>query len=191
MLSTATTVDEYLEALPDDRRDAIRAVRDAVNAKLPAGFEERVQYGMIAWTVPESVLPAADVYNRQPLSIVCLASQKNHMALYMLGVYGDAKERKWFESAFKKAGKKLDMGKSCVRFRTIDALPLDVISEAMSHVTVDKYVAAYRAIRGATKRSATRSAKSTKTTKGARAAARTAKKPAKKPAGKKRSAKKR
>jgi len=147
----ATTVDAYLKSLPADRREAISAVRDAVNAKLPIGYVETIQYGMIAWCVPESVLPAKDVYNKQPLCLASLGSQKNHMALYMLGVYGDENERRWFESAYKKAGKKLDMGKSCLRFRSLDALALDVVSEAMSRVTVDKYVGAYRAIRAAMK----------------------------------------
>src|SRR5881396_370640 len=99
MQSTATTVPAYLKSLPADRRDAIAAVRAAVNAKLPAGYVETMQYGMISWSVPESVLPAADVYNKQPLAIACLASQKNHMALYMMGVYGSPKERAWFEGA--------------------------------------------------------------------------------------------
>lgn len=143
----ATSVAAYLKSLPTDRRAAISAVRDAVNARLPSGYEETIQYGMISWCVPESVLPAKDVYNKQPLCLASLGSQKNHMALYMLGVYGDEKERAWFEAAYKKSGKKLDMGKSCLRFRSLDALALDVVSEAMSRITVETYVAAYRAIR--------------------------------------------
>ncbi|NVB83785.1 MAG: DUF1801 domain-containing protein [Kofleriaceae bacterium] len=144
-------VDQYLAKLPADRRDAIAKVRDVVNANLPDGYEETIQYGMISWIVPESVLPAADVYNKQPLALASLASQKSHMALYMLSVYGDPKERAWFESAYKKSGKKLDMGASCVRFKSLAALPLDVIGEAMSHVGVDQYVATYRKVRAATK----------------------------------------
>jgi len=176
MQSTATSIDTYLKSLPADRRDSIAAVRAAVNAKLPAGYVEAMQYGMISWSVPESVLPAASVYNKQPLAIACLASQKNHMALYMMGVYGSPKERTWFEGAFKKAGKKLDMGKSCVRFKSADALPLDVITEAMSHITVDQYVRAYETIRGAMKKPAKK--------KAAAKPAKAAKKPVKKSAKK-------
>jgi hypothetical protein len=184
----AATVDAYLKSLPADRRNAISAVRDAVNAKLPIGYEEKIQYGMISWCVPESVLPAKDVYNKQPLCLASLGSQKNHMALYMLGVYGDENERKWFEAAYKKAGKKLDMGKSCLRFRSLDALALDVVSEAMSHVTVDKYVAAYRAIRSAMKPAQKPAAKTAAKTAAAKTAKKTAKpnsRSAKKPAKKK------
>ncbi len=141
------TVNAYLAKLPADRRAAIAAVRDVINANLPAGYEEKIQYGMISWCVPESVLPAKDVYNKQPLCLTSLASQKNHMAVYLLHVYGDQALRTWFETAYKKTGKKLDMGKSCLRFKHLDALPLELIGEAMSKVTVDRYVAAYRNIR--------------------------------------------
>ena len=144
-----TAIDRYIAKLPADRRDAIARVRDVVNANLPAGYEETIQYGMISWVVPESVLPAADVYNKQLLAFASLASQKNYMALYLLSIYGDPKEKAWFESAYKKTGKKLDMGKSCLRFKSIDAIPLDVIGEAMSHVPVEKYVAAYRKVKPA------------------------------------------
>jgi Domain of unknown function (DU1801) len=150
-MTIATTVEGYLADLPADRRAAIGAVRDAINARLPAGYVETIQYGMIAWIVPESVLPAADVYNGQPLCLASLGAQKSHMALYLNGVYGAPEERAWFEAAFKRTGKKLDMGKACVRFKTLDALPLDVIAEAMSRVSVDRYVAAYHAIRAAMK----------------------------------------
>ena len=174
---SVTTIDEYLANLPDDRRNAIAAVRDVINKKLPSGYEETLQYGMISWVVPESVLPAKDVYNKQPLCLVGLASQKNHMAVYLLSVYGDEKERRWFESAYKKTGKKLDMGKSCLRFKSVDGLALDVIGEAMSHVTVDRYVAAYRKIRASIK-----SASATEKAAGGKGAAkRTKKAPAKKP----------
>src|SRR5262249_10921362 len=111
----------------------------------------RLQYGMISWCVPESVLPAKDVYNKQPLCLVSLASQKRHMAVYLLSVYGDKALRSWFETAYRKTGKKLDMGQSCVRFTSVDALPLDVIGQAVGKLSVEKYVAAYRKIRGATK----------------------------------------
>ena len=143
------TVDDYLAKLPADRRTAIARVRDVINAKLPKGYEERLQWGMISWCVPESALPAREVYNKQPLCIAGLASQKNHMAVYLMSVYGDAGLRTWFESAYKKSGKKLDMGQSCVRFKSLDALPLDVIGEAISKVSVEKYVEIYRRAKSA------------------------------------------
>jgi hypothetical protein len=160
-----TTIDDYLSKLPDDRRAAIVKVRDVINANLPAGYEERLQYGMISWCVPESVLPAKDVYNKQPLALASLASQKSHMAVYLLSVYGDASLRSWFEKAYKQSGKKLDMGASCVRFKSLDALPLDVIGQAVSKVPVASYVDAYWKVRGTTKTGAKKSAATTSTAK--------------------------
>lgn len=182
-----TAVDQYLAKLPADRRDAIAKVRAVINANLPIGYEEKIQYGMISWCVPESVLPAKDVYNKQPLCLASLASQKNHMAVYLLHVYGDQKLRAWFEKAYRQTGKKLDMGQSCVRFKTLDALPLELIGEAMAMVTVDNFVAGYRRIRDAMKKPRATKSAATKRT----AANKTAvKKPAaKKPATKRRAAK--
>ena len=185
MQSTAKTVDEYLDKLPADRRDAIGKVRDVINANIPAGFEEKIQFGAISWCVPESVLPAKEVYNKQPLCLTSLASQKNHMAVYMLHIYGDRMLRTWFEKAYKDAGKKLDMGQSCVRFKTLDALPLEVIGEAMTKVTADRYADAYRRIRDAMKKGGSR--KPAKKAAAAKSASRPA---AKKSAAKKSAAKK-
>ncbi len=144
-----TNVDDYIDSLPEDRRIAIRAVREAVNAKLPAGYEEGIVYNMISWFVPFTRL--AETYNGQPLCLASLGAQKSHMALYLMCIYGDGKLRQWFEKAFKASGKKLDMGKACVRFKTLDALPLDVIGEAISKVSVDAYVEAYEKARANTK----------------------------------------
>ncbi len=141
------TIADYLAKLPADRRIAIAAVRDVINANLPRGYEEKLQYGMISWCVPESVLPAKEVYNKQPLAFASLASQKSHMAVYLMCVYGDPALRAWFEKAYRQTGKKLDMGASCVRFKSVDALPLEVIGEAVSKVPVDAYVAGYRKVR--------------------------------------------
>ncbi|HEY5920093.1 MAG TPA: DUF1801 domain-containing protein [Kofleriaceae bacterium] len=152
--SAATTVDQYLAALPADRRAAISRVRDVVNANLPEGFQEGMQYGMISWFVPLARL--ADTYNGQPAALASLASQKQYMALYLMTVYGDRPTEKWFRSAFAAAGKKLDMGKSCVRFKTIDALPLDVIGQAIARVSIDKYVARIEALRPKSKRKPTK-----------------------------------
>ncbi len=147
--SQPLTIDAYLASLPPDRRAAIATVREAINAKLANGFEERLQYGMITWTVPESVLPAEQVYNKQPLAIASLGSQKNHMAVYLMGVYGDPEEKAWFESAYKKSGKRLDMGKSCVRFASLDKLAVDVVAEALGRVSAEKFVRSYQAAKDA------------------------------------------
>ncbi len=150
------TVEDYLAQLPADRRPAISAVRDAINAKIAKGYEERLQYGMITWVVPESVMPADEVYNKQPLALASLGSQKSHMAVYLMGVYADPDERAWFEGAYKKSGKKLDMGKSCVRFASLEKLAVDVVAEAMGRVTVANYVKGYRALHAAKAPSATK-----------------------------------
>jgi len=174
-----SSIDDYLNKLPDDRRTAIAKVRDVINANLPTGYEERLQWGMISWCVPESVLPAKDVYNKQPLCLAGLASQKNHMAVYLMSVYGDKNLRGWFEKAYKQSGKKLDMGQSCVRFRSLEALPLEVIGEAIAKVSVDKYVEVYRKVHGG------KSAGTAKRAAGKAAAKKAAaKKPAKKSAAK-------
>lgn len=141
-------VDEYIDNLPEDRRIAIRAVREAVNAKLPPGYEEGIVYGLISWFVPFTRL--AETYNGQPLCVASLGAQKSHMALYLQSVYGDPALNEWFQKAWKATGKKLDMGKSCVRFKKLDELALDVISEAISRVSVDQYVAQYEAARANT-----------------------------------------
>ena len=142
----ASPITAYLAKLPDDRRAAIKKVRATVNAHLPKGFEETLQFGMISWVVPFSILP--ETYNKQPLALVSLASQKSYMALYLMSVYGDPKLAAWFAKAYKASGKKLDMGKSCVRFKTLADLPLDVIGETIGKVSVESYVAAYRAVKG-------------------------------------------
>jgi uncharacterized protein YdhG (YjbR/CyaY superfamily) len=148
--SDATTVDAYLSSLPADRRGAIERVREVVNAKLPSGYEEGMQYGMITWYVPLSRYP--DTYNGQPLVIAGLASQKHHMAIYLNGVYSDPAIEKWFRAAFEAAGKKLDMGKSCVRFTKLDALPLEVIGETIAKVPVEHLLNRYDAAQSKTSR---------------------------------------
>jgi hypothetical protein len=143
--STAKTVAQYLKALSADRRAAISAVRDTVNANLPDGFEEGMQYGMIGWYVPLDRFP--ETYNGQPIGVAALAAQKNYNALYLMGVYGDKKLETWFKKQFTATGKKLDMGKSCVRFKTLDALPLDVIGQTIAKVSVDDLIAKHDKVR--------------------------------------------
>ena len=144
--SAATTVEEYLADLPDDRRETVEAVRAVVRANLPDGYEETVQFGMIAYVVPLERYPKT--YNRQALQYAALASQKNYVSLYLMNVYGDRETERWFMDGYRASGKRLDMGKSCVRFRTIDDLPLDLVGEAVARTPVDEYIALYEKARG-------------------------------------------
>ncbi len=144
MKSKAKTVSDYLAELPPDRRDAIDAVRKVILRNLPDGFEETMQYGVICYVVPFKLLPAG--YHCDPTLPLCyagLSSQKNYMVVYLMTVYGDKETEKWFVKAYKASGKKLDMGKCCVRFRKLDDLPLDVIGQAIARVPVESYVKAY------------------------------------------------
>jgi hypothetical protein len=141
MQSKAKTAREYLEELPADRKAAIKKVRQVILDNLPAGYKESVGAGMLMYGVPLSRFP--DTYNGQPLCYAALASQKNYMSVYLMNVYGHKETEQWFRSAFKSRGKKLDMGKSCVRFKTLDDLPLDVIGEAVSRVPMETWVSLY------------------------------------------------
>jgi hypothetical protein len=148
--STAQSPDDYIAALPPDRRDAISAVRQVIRQNLPDGFREGMQYGMIGYYVPLERFP--DTYNGQPLGLAGLASQKNHMSLYLNSVYGDRGTEEWFRDRYAASGKRLDMGKSCVRFRRLDDLPLDVIGETIARVDLDRFLAHYAAARGSSRR---------------------------------------
>ncbi len=138
MRSDATTVDGYLESLPDDRRKAISEVREVILANLPDGYEEAMNWGMITYQVPLETYP--DTYNDQPLMYAGLASQKNHMAVYLTGVYTSDGDRTVFEEEYRATGKRLDMGKSCVRFRKLDDLPLDVVGHAIAAHNVGSFI---------------------------------------------------
>ena len=142
MTSQAKTVAEYLKALPGDRRAAISAVREVILANLPKGFEERMSYGMIGYVVPHSLYPAGYHCDpKQPLPFACLGSQKNHMAVLLMKVYGDPATEKWFRKAWQASGKKLDMGKACVRFKRLEDVPLDVIGQVVARTPVKNYIA--------------------------------------------------
>ena len=141
MKSDATTVAEYLAELPEDRRQAISKVRATIRKALPKGYEETMQYGMISYVVPWKWLPKT--YNGQPLALASLGNQKNYMALYLNNVYADPAMYEWFTETFRETGRNLDMGKSCVRFRKLDDLPLDVIAEAVSRSPVAEFVGVY------------------------------------------------
>ena len=148
--STAPTPDEYIASLPPERRAAISTVRDVIRRNLPDGFEEGMEFGMIAWFVPLDRFP--DTYNGHPLGLAALASQKQYMSLYLNTVYGDPQQADWFRARYAASGKRLDMGKSCVRFRSLDDLPLDVIGETIARVPLDRYVAHYQAARSTSRK---------------------------------------
>ncbi len=146
MQSKATTVEQYLAELPEDRREALQAIRSVILKNLPKGYEEGMQYGMIGYCVPHSIYPPGYHCDpKQPLPFACLASQKNHMAFYGTCIYGDSDHEKWFREAWAKTGKKLDMGKSCVRFKKIEDVALSVIGQAVKRVPVKKFIAFYEA----------------------------------------------
>lgn len=148
--SKASTVTAYLAELPAERRKVVAAVRKVVKANMPAGYKEDMGWGMICYTVPMKVLPAT--YNCQPLCYAALAAQKQYYSLYLMNVYGDPARAKAFKAAFAKAGKTLDMGKSCVRFKTLDDLPLDVIAGTIASTPMAEYVAWYNALQAKRKK---------------------------------------
>lgn len=137
----ARTPAEYLAAQPPDRRKALSRVRQVVRRHLPAGYREVINWGMITYEVPLSRFPTT--YNGQPLCYAGLAAQKNHLSLYLMCAYGSPAQAGRLRDGFKKAGKTLDMGKSCIRFQTADDLPLDVIGKAVASMPVKKYLAVF------------------------------------------------
>lgn len=160
----ASTIQEYLDALPEDRRRAIMALRKVIKKNLPKGFKEGMQYGMPAYFVPHSVFPAGyHCAPEQPLPFASIASQKNHLAFYSFYLYQDGKELARFQKEWKAAGHKLDMGKSCVRFKSLENVPLDVIGASIARQNVKDYVAAYeKALGGGARKKATAKKKATK-----------------------------
>ncbi|HLF14380.1 MAG TPA: DUF1801 domain-containing protein [Bacteroidota bacterium] len=137
----AKTVAEYLASLSEERLEIVLKLRRLILKHLPKGFKESTGWGMICYGIPLSTYP--DTYNGQPLCYLALASQKNHLALYAMCLYSDKERERRFRNEFKKAGKKLDMGKSCIRFRKLDDLPLDVIAHLIAGTTVKEFVAMY------------------------------------------------
>jgi len=147
MISKAKTVAEYLANLPADRRAAIQAVREVILKNLDDQYAEGMQYGMIGYYVPHAVYPAGYHCDpKQPLPFAGLASQKNHMAVYLMCVYGSAEHEKWFRAEWAKTGKKLDMGKSCIRFKKLDDLPLELIGRAIARVPAKKFIAVFESL---------------------------------------------
>jgi hypothetical protein len=146
----AKTVAEYLDALPPERRAVVSKVRSLVKKHLPRGYKEQIGWGVITYGVPLKILP--DTYNGEPLCYVALAAQKNFYSLYLMNVYSDAKKMKWLAGEFKKRDKKLDMGKSCLHFKSLDDLPLDVVGEVIASTPMDKYIEIYKSSRKKTAR---------------------------------------
>jgi len=145
---TASTVAQYLAALPADRRAAISDVRKVINENLPDGYEEGMQFGMIGWYVPLSLYPAGYGENpKVPLPLVALGSQKSGMVLHCVFLYLDPALSTWFVNEYKKSGKKLDMGKGCVRFKKLDDLALDLVGRTVASVPVKEHIANYRSAR--------------------------------------------
>ena len=146
MISKATTVKEYLAELPEDRRKAISAVRKVIRKNLDKDYREGMLGGAIAYYVPHSVYPPGYHCDpKQPLPFAGLASQKNHMGIYLC-LYGDPKHDAWFRKEWAKTGKKLDMGKSCVRFKKLSDVPLELIGQAIARVPVKTFIAYYESV---------------------------------------------
>jgi hypothetical protein len=159
-LAKPTTVDQYLANLPADRREAISAIRAVILKNLDADYEEGMQYGMIGYYVPHRIYPAGYHCDpRQPLPFAILGSMKNHMALHLMPVYASAgcepgtkpgEYASWFKSAWLGSGKKLDMGKACIRFKKLDDVPLNVVGEAIRKVPASRWIRVWESLRPAT-----------------------------------------
>ncbi|HEX8317951.1 DUF1801 domain-containing protein [Longimicrobium sp.] len=143
--SKAATVEEYLQELPEDRREVVSTVRDVILRNLPDGYTETMAWGMITYGIPLERYPTT--YNGQPLGYVALAAQKNSYSLYLLGAYMDPAQEEALLEAFRREGKKLDMGKSCVRFKKTADLPLDDIGQLIAATTPEQFIARYEASR--------------------------------------------
>ena len=155
MRSSAATVAQYLAALPPERREAVAAVREVILANLDPTYQEAMQYGMIGYAIPLSVYPPG--YHTgpgQPLPFAALASQKHHLSLYLMGLYCGCEDgpggsltpqARWFRAAWERTGKRLDMGKACVRFRRLEDVPLEVVGEAIRRVPAALYLQRYQA----------------------------------------------
>jgi len=145
MQSKATTPEEYIAQMPEERQVAFNKLRAAIKKNLPKGFKEEMSYGMIGYVVPHSLYPAGYHCNpKLPLPFMNIASQKNFIAVYHMGVYADPALLKWFTDAHAKASsKKLDMGKSCMRYKKPDDIPFDLIGQLASKMSTDEWIARY------------------------------------------------
>jgi uncharacterized protein YdhG (YjbR/CyaY superfamily) len=150
MQSKAKTVKQYLAELPPDRRAAISAIRDVILKNLDEGYEEGINYGAIGYSVPHRVYPPGYHCDpKLPLPFAGLGSQKNYLSMGFMPMYSDPAEMKWFVDAWKRSGKKLDMGKVCIRFKKLEDVPLDVVGEAVRRVPAAKWIQIYEETRAA------------------------------------------
>lgn len=156
MQSKAATVDAYLAEVPEDRQKAMAKLRSVIKKNLPKGFKEGMGYGMMGWSVPHSIYPAGYHCNPQdPLPFMGIASQKNSINLYHMGIYANPKLLKWFQDAHAKASpKKLDMGKSCIRYKKPEDIPFKLIGELASKITPQEWIEMYESAfrKGSTKK---------------------------------------
>jgi len=145
MQSNAKTVQQYLDELPEDRKEALEKLRNTIIENLPKGFEETMSYGMIGYVVPHSIYPQGyHVKPEEPLPFISIASQKNHIALYHMGLYADEPLMEWFTNDYPKyISRKLDMGKSCIRFKKTEHIPFELIGQLASKISVDRYIKLY------------------------------------------------
>lgn len=145
MQSTADTPEEYINSIPEDRKQIMAELRNVIRKNLPEGFEEVMSYGMISYVVPHSLYENGYHCNpKQPLPFMSIASQKNFVALYHMGIYADKDLLKWFVDEYEQRSKiKLDMGKSCIRFKKPDAIPMDLLGELASKMTTKEWIAIY------------------------------------------------
>ena len=145
MQSKATTPEQYLSELPEDRKEAMLRLRNAIKENLPQGFEEVISYGMLGYVVPHSIYPSGYHCDpKLPLPFINLASQKNFIALYHMGIYANKNLESWFVSEYPKHVKtKLDMGKSCIRFKKMEDIPFDLIGELAAKVSVEDWISNY------------------------------------------------
>ncbi|HEX5861664.1 MAG TPA: DUF1801 domain-containing protein [Nocardioides sp.] len=145
MHSDADSVEAYLQSLTPDRRAAISTIRDVINEHLPEGYQEQMEWGMVSWVIPLEDYP--DTYNGRPLTYVSLASQKNHMAVYLLGLYSEGPEESWLRQQYAERGIKPDLGKSCLRFKHLDEVPLDVLGGVIAKIPAGEFIARYETSR--------------------------------------------
>ena len=150
MKSDATTVEEYISELSEERREAVSTVREVVLANLPEGYEEVMDFGMIAYVVPLSVVPKT--YNGHPLLYAAIASEKNYVSVHLMNIYAHQDTQRWFLESYKATGKRMNMGKSCVRFKKLEDLPLELIGEAVGKTPMEDWIGVYEASRRPRKR---------------------------------------
>jgi len=148
MQSTAKTPQEYVDSLPEDRKSALSKLRNTINKNLPTGFKETMGYGMLCYVVPHSTYPNGYHCDpKLPLPFLSIASQKNFIAVYHMGIYTDKELLDWFTAEYPKHVKtKLDMGKSCIRFKKPDEIPFDLLGELFQKITVEDWISKYEAV---------------------------------------------